>query len=207
MHTAQPGTEGKYGMGWWIRQESGLSIIAAEGGSPDAYALLELIPAKRIAVVIVANSYSQIVGGLKHQVLSALFPEVKFAERPNGTQTEPPSPASPALVGKWSGEMLTFKGPVKLVLDIAPEGGAQEKMADQPGAAVTNVAFDATSFHGRLPGNGELADSPHPPFMIDLDLELHNDRLIGAATFGPMPGKGGDQLPHFITLAKVPAKR
>jgi CubicO group peptidase (beta-lactamase class C family) len=207
MHTAQPGTEGKYGMGWWIRQESGLSIIAAEGGSPDAYALLELIPAKHIAIVIVANSYSQLVGGLKHQVLSALFPELKFVEQPNSTQTEPASVAPPALVGKWSGEMLTFKGPVKVVLNVAPDGGARGQMADQPRAAVTNVTLDATSFHGRLPGNEELADSPHPPFMIDLDVELHDGRLIGAATFGPMPGKGGDQLPHFIKLAKVPAKR
>jgi CubicO group peptidase (beta-lactamase class C family) len=207
MHTAQPGTEGEYGMGWWIRQESGLPIIAAEGGTADAYALLELIPTKQIAVVIVANSYSQLVGGLKQQILSALLPELKLEEQPNRTQTEPPSPAPPALVGKWSGEMLTFKGPVKVMLDIAPDRGAQGQIADLPSETVKEVGIDASSFHGRLTGKKELADSPRPPFTIDLDLELHDGRLIGAATFGPMPGKGGDQLPHFIKLAKVPAKR
>jgi len=203
MHTAQPGTDGQYGMGWWISQESGLSIIAAQGGTTDAYALLELIPPKGIAIAIVANSSSQLVSGLKHQILSALFPELKFDEQPNRTQTEPASSTPPALAGKWSGQMLTFKGPVKVALDIAPGGGARGKIAGLPGAAVTNVALDDSHFYGQFPGNQELADSPRPPFMIDLDLELHDDRLIGAATFGPVTGKDGDQLPHFIQLAKV----
>jgi CubicO group peptidase (beta-lactamase class C family) len=203
MQTAQPGTEGRYGTGWWIRKEAGLSIISAEGGTTDAYALLELIPARAIAIAIVANSYSQLVGGLKYQILSALFPELKFEEQPNGAQSEPASSAPGALVGKWSGQILTFKGPIRLVMNVAPGGSAQAQIADLPATAVTNIGLDTTHFYGRFPCNEELPDSLHPPFIIDLDLELRDHRLIGAATFGPLPGKDGDQLPHFINLAKA----
>jgi CubicO group peptidase (beta-lactamase class C family) len=202
MHTAQPGTEGQYGMGWWISQESGLSIIAARGGTTDAYAVLELIPAKDIAIAIVANSFSQRVEGLKHAILSALFPGLQFDDRQGKTRTESALP-SPALAGRWSGQMLTFKGPIKMELEILAGGGAQVHITGQPSTAVVDIALDAAHFYGRLPGNEKLADSPRAPFMIDLDLGLHDGRLIGAATFGPMPGKDGDQLPHFVQLTKV----
>ena len=203
MHTAQPATRGHYGMGWWIRQESGLSIIAAEGGTTDAYALLELIPAKDIAIAIVANSYSQLVSGLGRQIISALLPGLTFDEQPTRPDMEKLLPPPHAFVGMWSGEMATYKGPVKVLLNIASTGGAQSQIADLPGSTVSDLSFDHTHFYGHFPGKGGLADSPDQPFVIELDLELHGNHLIGAATFGPPPGKDGDQLPHFINLAKT----
>ena len=58
-------------------------------------------------------------------------------------------------------------------------------------------------FYGELPGEPGLPDSPTRPFIIGLDLALHDGKLIGAATFGPLPGEDGDQLPHFINLART----
>lgn len=86
MHSAQPATGGQYGFGWWISQESGIEIISAQGGTSDAYALLELIPANEIAIVVIANSYSQLVIGLDRQILSVLLPGWSADQHPSGSQ-------------------------------------------------------------------------------------------------------------------------
>jgi len=203
MHTAQPATGGQYGMGWWIRQESGLSIIAAEGGTTDAYALLELIPAKDIAIAVVANSYSQLVSGLGGQIISTLISGVAFDKQLKRLDREKLLSPPPSLIGMWSGEIVTYEGPVKIVLNISPTGGVQSQIADLPTSTVSDLSFDHTHFYGRFPGREGLADSSDQPFVVELELALHGNHLIGAATFGPPPGKDGDQLSHFVNLAKT----
>jgi CubicO group peptidase (beta-lactamase class C family) len=206
MHSAQPGTAGQYGFGWWIKQESGAKIISAQGGTTDAYALLELIPANEIAIVVIANSYSELVRGLERQIISVLLgssPETP----PSVSQPRELTPAT--LAGKWSGQILTYKAPVNITLDIG-NGSAHSQLEGRYGSTVTNVSLDEGHFYGQLPGEPGLPDSPSSPFLIELDLALHDDKLIGAATFGPLPGEDGDQLPHFINLARTkprPANR
>jgi CubicO group peptidase (beta-lactamase class C family) len=206
MHTAQSGTRGQYGLGWWIRQQSGSEIIFAQGGTSDAYALLELIPAKGIAIVVVANSYSQLVSGLDRQIVSVLAPELAPEQQASAPRPAQPSPAPAALAGRWSGQFLTYKGPVKVTLDVAADGSAQGQIDDGPVATVTNVSLRPRHIYGQLLGEPGLPDAPNRLFMIELDLGLQGDKLIGAATFGPLRDEGGDgdQLPHFVSLARVP---
>ena len=201
MHSAQPATGGQYGFGWWIRQESAVEIISAQGGTTDAYALLELIPAKEIAIVVIANSYSELVRGLEHKILSVLLgssPET----RPSVSQPRELTPAPATLAGKWSGQILTYKAPLNITLDIG-SGGAHSQIDGRPGSTVANVSIDDRHFNGQVPGEPGLPDSPGGPFVIELDLALHDDKLMGAATFGPLPGEDGDELPHFINLART----
>jgi CubicO group peptidase (beta-lactamase class C family) len=201
MHTAQPGTEGQYGLGWWIRQEYGVEIISAQGGTSDAFALLELIPARKIAIVVLANSSSQMVRGLERQIISVLLPGSSADKHTSGCQPRvPPAPAK--LAGNWSGQILTYKSPINFTLDIV-NGGARGEVDHRPGATFTDVSLDHGHFYGQLPGEPGLPDSPSRPFVIELDLALHDGKLIGAATFGPLPGEDGDQLPHFISLART----
>jgi CubicO group peptidase (beta-lactamase class C family) len=202
MHSAQPGTAGQYGFGWWIRQESGVEIISAQGGTSDAYALLELIPANEIAIVVIANSYSQLVSGLERQIISGLLPGSSADKHTSGSQPGGVSLAPVTLAGKWSGQILTYKAPINITLDLG-NGSAQGEVDHRPGSTVTNVSLDDRHFYGQLPGEPGLPDSPTRPFIIELDLALHDDKLIEAATFGPLPGEDGDQLPHFINLART----
>jgi CubicO group peptidase (beta-lactamase class C family) len=202
MHSAQPGTSGQYGLGWWIRQESGVEIISAQGGTSDAYALLELIPANDIAIVIIANSYSQRVSGLEGQIISVLLPGSSADQHTSGSQPRDVSYAPAALAGRWSGQILTYKAPINIMLDIG-NGKTQGQVDHRPGSTVTNVSLSEHHFYGELPGEPGLPDSPARPFIIALDLALHDGKLIGAATFGPLPGEDGDQLPHFINLART----
>ena len=202
MHSAQPGTAGQYGLGWWIRQESGIAIISAQGGTSNAYALLELIPAKEIAIVVIANSYSQLVSGLERQIVSVLLPGLSADKHTSGSQSGGAPLAPVKLGGRWSGQILTYKAPINITLDIG-NVSAQGEVDHRPGLTFTNVSLDDHHFYGELPGEPELPDSPDKPFIIELDLALHDDKLIGAATFGPLPGEDGDQLPHFINLARA----
>jgi CubicO group peptidase (beta-lactamase class C family) len=202
MHAAQPGTRGRYGLGWWIRQDSGISIIAAQGGTADAYALLEVIPAKGIAIAVVANSYSQRISRLEHDILSLLLPGSP-ADEPASQPRAQASPAAISLAGRWSGQILTYNGPVNLKLEIGSDGRAESQIADAPGLSVLDVKLKPNHFYGRFPGQPGLPDSPNHPFTIELDLALVDNDLIGAATSGPLPGKDGDQLPHFVRLTKA----
>jgi hypothetical protein len=202
MHSAQPGTEGQYGLGWWIRREFGVEMISAQGGTSDAYALLELIPASKIAIVVIANSSSQLVSGLERQIISVLLPGSSADKHTSGSQPGGVSLPPVRLAGNWSGQILTFKAPINITLDIVNRS-AQGVVDHGPGSTVTSVSLDDRHFYGQLPGEPGLPDSPNRPFIIVLDLALHDDKLIGAATFGPSPGEDGDQLPHFIKLART----
>jgi len=93
MHGAQPGTRGQYGLGWWTSEKGGTEIISAQGGTSDTYALLTLVPAKNVAVVVVANSYSQFVSNLGERILEMVVPELSVpATRPTKTAAVvPPS--------------------------------------------------------------------------------------------------------------------
>lgn len=202
MHSAQPGTAGQYGLGWWIRQESGVTIVSAQGGTSDAYALLELIPAKEIAIVVIANSYSQLVSGLERQIVSVLLPGLSADENKSEAQSAGAPLAPVTMDGRWSGQILTYRAPINITLDIG-KGSAQGEVDHRPGLTLTNISLDDHHFYGELRGERELLDSPDKPFIIELDLALHDDKLIGAATFAPLPGEDGDQLPHFINLART----
>lgn len=83
MHRAQPGTRGQYGLGWWTSQKGGTKVISAQGGTSDTYALLTLVPTKNVAVIVVANSYSQFVSNLGERILDVVVPELSApAARP-----------------------------------------------------------------------------------------------------------------------------
>lgn len=201
MHSPQPATQGQYGLGWWTHTEEGVSIVEAQGGTTDSYALLELIPAKEIAIVVVANSYSKLVSELNRRILMAFLPGLPQPEEPNGAQTAIQPPVA-ALTGNWSGEMLTYQGPVRVQLTITNDGSAQAKFEDGPVSPLTDISFDPESFYGRVPGQEGLPDSLTQPFQIEFNVALHGKDLIGAVVFGPTPGKDGNQLPHFVRLGK-----
>ena len=202
MHSSQPGTHDEYGLGWWIRNESGTKIVSAQGGTSDSYALLELVPAKDIAIVVIANSYSPLVSGIEQRIMSVLLPGVHTDQKDN--PAAPSSPASHDLAGRWSGQILTYEHPIDLTLEILADGQALGQVGNRRSATITNVSLTSRYFYGELRAEPGLPDSPGKPFLIELDLTLHNGNLVGGATFGPLPGEGdGNQFPHFISLARV----
>lgn len=198
MHEAQSNTKGQYGLGWWINDNSGYKIVYAQGGTSNAYALLILVPSQDLAIVVIANSSSKFISELGERILSALVPGFRSGSLFPTNQTSPSSSTPASLIGKWSGQIVTYKGPVNASLDIEPDGSAAGQIGTQPATAVTKLSFDPHHFSGRLPGDPGIADAPSHPYWIELDLALHDKDLIGAAT-----SRDGDELPHWIKLSKI----
>jgi len=48
-----------------------------------------------------------------------------------------------------------------------------------------------------------MADAPPYRYLLELDLFLRGDDLVGAATSRPLPGEAGDELPHWVSLTRV----
>ena len=64
-------------------REVGTEVISAQGGTTDTYALLTFVPTKNVAVVVVADSYSQFVSNLGECMLDMVVPELSLpAARP-----------------------------------------------------------------------------------------------------------------------------
>jgi CubicO group peptidase (beta-lactamase class C family) len=203
LQRAEPVTGGQYSLGWWLRNQSGYQLVSAQGGTTDAYASLTLVPKKNVAVVVLANSYSQFVSDLSDKILSLVIPEFSSS----ATTAAPPTtslPASPpaALIGKWSGQTATYKTPLNVTLDIRADGTAVGQIGLQS-STVRDVSIRPAHFYGQMSGVPDLIDAPGNQYIIELDLALYDGELIGAATAGPLPGRDGNQFPHWAKLTRA----
>jgi CubicO group peptidase (beta-lactamase class C family) len=199
MHRAQPGTRGQYGLGWWTSERSRIEIISAQGGTSDTYALLTLVPTKNVTVVVVANSYSQFVSNLGERILEMVVPERSaLATGPSQTAASIP----PSVIGEWSGQILVLGRPVRISLMITPSGAVRGRLADGPLTELKNVSIESSHVYGELAASRDILDAPHGDFTLAIDLALNDGQLMGAATSQLPAGQEGDQLPHWIQLAR-----
>jgi CubicO group peptidase (beta-lactamase class C family) len=203
MHQPQSNTRGQYGLGWWIKKQGPHQVIFAQGGTSGSYALLTLIPSEHLAVVVLANSYSKSVSELGDRIISRLLPG--FASTADTPQKPAPKDAADLswLSGKWSGHILTLNGTVSASLEIGRDGSARGQIGSQPPEPMASVSVKPRHFYGQLAGDPSIPDAPPASYRMELDLALHGDDLLGAATSRPPPGEDGNQLPHWIKLSRV----
>lgn len=204
MHRAQANTdEGQYGLGWWIKEQSGYRILSAQGGTTDSYALLQLVPSEDLAIVVIANSYADFVSGLADRILSVLLPKSAAPPKSPVNDRVPNSDRPVALAGKWTGTVLTYQGSIPITLEISSDGLARGQVGKQPIADLADASLEPSELYGRLVGDPTMADAPPYRYLLELDLFLRGDDLVGAATSRPLPGEAGDELPHWVSLTRV----
>ena len=163
------------------------------------YALLTLVPTKNVAVVVVANSYSQFVSDLGERILDTVVPELSApAARPAPTVAY----VSSSVIGEWSGRILVLGDPVRVSLIITASGVVRGRLADGPLTELRNVSIKPSHVYGELAANRDIADAPPGDFTLDIDLALKDGQLMGAATSRLPAGQEGDQLPHWIQLSR-----
>ena len=205
MHRAQAKTDdGQYGLGWWIKDQSGYHILSAKGGTTDSYACVHLVPSEDIAVVVIANSYADFVSRLPDRILSVLLS--KFASKPESRPAEVPvtnSDKTSALAGRWTGLVLTYQGSVPISLEIGSGHSIRGQVGTQPIVDLGNASSDPSGLYGERPGDPAIADAPQHKYVLELNLALRGDDLIGAATSRPPSGEDGDELPHWVKLTRA----
>ena len=154
---------------------------------------------KNVAVVVVANSYSQFVSSLGERILEMVVPELSVpATRPAKTAAV----ASPSVIGEWSGHVFVLGDWIPISLIITPSGTARGRLGNGTLAELTNVSIKPSHFYGELAANRDIADAPRGAFVLDIDLALKKDELMGAATSHLPAGQEGDQLPHWIQFSR-----
>ena len=203
MHRGQEKTRGQYGLGWWIREQKNYHLIFAQGGTTDSFAMVKLVPSEDLVLVVVANSYANFVTDLPDKILTALLPG--FAEKPDSpVKKAPPDPSQLApMTGRWTGAILTYDGSVPVSLEISADGSARGQVGEQPLSNLANTSLTPRHFYGQLPGTSAIVDAPSHPHTLELDLAIHGDDLVGAATTGPLPGQDGDAFPHWVKLTRA----
>src|SRR5262249_13132344 len=153
MHSPQANTHGQYGLGWWIKQHSKYQVVYAEGGTTDSYALVELVPARDLAVVVIANSYAKSVNDLGDKIVSALIPDFAVLETsPNSTAANAGSDGLRALAGDWIGQILADRGAVALSIKVREDGSVLAQIGDEPPTLMTNVSLKPRHLYGQVPG-------------------------------------------------------
>src|SRR6202011_2923093 len=126
-----------------------------------------------LAVVVLANSYSKPVNELGDRIISHLLPG--FMSDGDGPAKQAPKDTAvrSPLDGKWSGQIVTYRGAVSASLEIRPDGSASGQIGLQPVQPMASVSIKPRHFYGQLTGGRSIPDTPDGSYLMELDLALH----------------------------------
>ncbi|MFC2165056.1 serine hydrolase domain-containing protein [Acidobacteriota bacterium] len=202
-----------YRLGWSVGETFGQKIAAHGGGMPGVRTTLRLLPEKNIAVVVLCNGQIKDINIINHLIFSSLLPEyaTKWEEmqkkQKDKEQGQRPKFTPPSeLVGRWTGEIITYEGKMQLEMLIEEKGKVWfkvqgEKYGHEKGRSsfelpryVKNI-FQA-SFNIKIP----TEDAARAPHQLWLSMNYEQGALTGMAAARSM--KLDFCLPSFIQLTK-----
>ena len=192
----------QYAIGWWTDTRGDKPVVFAQGGTTDSFTLLELFPAEDVAIVMLANSWSDdfnMPNSIEQAILAKILPQVETKPKQPPAQEEAAQPMSPGFMGYWSGEIATVSGTVPIAITIAGASEAHGHVGNAADSALRNFSTRGEHLYGVLPADLHESDAPTVPYEIELDLFLRDHKVAGAATTLPGP-KSNTQLPHWIEM-------
>jgi CubicO group peptidase (beta-lactamase class C family) len=153
MHQAGPGD---YGLGWSVNLTwNRYPIVWHSGAFPGSAAALWTIPARKIAVAVIANQIAAPVNQLAGEILGALVPgDAPAAPVGTAQAPKPPAPASAPIAaaslqpGRYRGTLMTCPTPETLTFDVR----RPNEIAVSLGAAAAKPASQSTLDEGTLIG-------------------------------------------------------
>jgi CubicO group peptidase (beta-lactamase class C family) len=203
------GANSLYGLGWWIEENRfGYRSALAQGGNDRAQTWLRMIPAERIAVVVLVNGGVGFPNRAVDAVLGALLP--KYAEG-LAAQTgaaavaqATPSGMRPMLDstvrGRWTGAVHAAGGTVPVTFDIDSTGKVR--------ATIGTRSDSGTARRGghlviRIPGDLEGPNAPGMQRQVSLYLEPYKGGWGGVATVRPPTTTGTDgRVSYWMELRR-----
>lgn len=201
---------GLYGLGWGIRPNEygpGLTRVRHLGGMPGSSAALVLIPSRRIAVAVVANSEDEETFNLSDEIVMALVPD-HAAQRSKQLAQTTSSPGAflPTIdyVGTWKGSVKTWTGELPIRMEIKPGGDIHVQLADQLETLLDKVVFSNGNLTGSFQGTIPTPDADRERHTVLLDqLVLRGNTLSGAALAEAESRYGHHYgLPSWIKLVR-----
>ena len=202
------GDGGRYGLGWSVNEDmNGYRGVLAQGGTDDAMAFLQLIPSEGIAVAVLTNTGDLFPARLVDEILSVLLPPYrqKQAVAADTKQPEPDTTRpSSSLVGKWAGNVHTYRAPMPLAFSISDSGNVQIQLGSHSGTLLNKPKFAGGGVIGRFTGKLNVdEDTGSEPYDIDFELYAKEDMLYGSVTTRPRPGSlHGALLSFWVELKR-----
>jgi CubicO group peptidase (beta-lactamase class C family) len=196
-----------YSRGWWFQPDYvGTPSIEAQGGTSEATALVRLIPAERLAVIVLANMGAD-VWVVADAVVDEFVPAIRDRRK---TWTPPPPftrqrrPISPELVGTWVGAIDTYRGKRALTLSIDASGGVTGALAGaKMEVRLTGGGASGPRVFGRLPeADLEIEEARPGSYDVQLGLEIFGSRLAGFATTAARPDSSAPVIPFLVELTR-----
>ncbi len=192
-----------YGIGWAVETTpAGYTVVSHGGGMGGVSTILRMIPAKKIAVVVLSNARSALPGRISAEILSTLVPD--FAERPDEGRPQARLRPTAELVGTWKGSVITYAGELPLALVIHASGDVRARLGRQPETALNQPRIEDGYLTGRM--NGELGtqDVDRRPYELAVSLRQRGGVLNGGMTALSSPGpRAGNALTHWVELYKL----
>jgi CubicO group peptidase (beta-lactamase class C family) len=180
--------EWRYGLGWIVADEFGYRRVAHSGGMPGVSTLLVLYPARRLAIVVLANKAATPVTRVAQAIAGAVLPALGDSLRAHpaaaGQPAEAREPFTPPaeLLGAWSGWVRTWSDTVPLTLVFQEDGDVHVALGDQLRALLNQVRFTDGALTGRFAGTIPTPDASPHPHQVLLQLRLRDGRLTGQAS-------------------------
>jgi hypothetical protein len=181
-------------------------LLFASGGTGYASATLRLIPAHKLAIVVLANS-SGVFDHIGDAIVDEFVPEIREHRK---NWTPPPAfarqrrPTSPELAGTWVGVIDTYRGKLPLTISINSAGEVSGSLIGSNGEIqITRGGTSNVRVFGTLAEPDLGIDEANPgTYDVELGLSLYGSRLAGSATTAARAGSSAPSLAFLVELTR-----
>jgi CubicO group peptidase (beta-lactamase class C family) len=187
---SQPGVG--YGVGWEIDTREGPTIVSHSGGMPGVATWLRLFPDQKLVIVVLCNEDDRLAHIIADEITQKLVPGWKLP--PAG----PPGPAfgpSKELIGKWKGEVQTYRSTTPLSLDVLESGDIRLQLGDQLPTLLARPSFHNGILRGVFRGTLDLPEADRRPYIVSLSLKLRDGQVLNGSITARAEGSG--TIPHY----------
>lgn len=198
-----------YGIGWRSGiHSSGRRVVFHTGGMGGVNTILCLLPDERIAFAVLANANNDLIGRpplpnvIRDEIIAALFPGSRQAASPSAA---PPRQFTtpPALLGRWSGRVETWRGELPLSLEFQADGDVHARLGAQLLTLLNRPNFENGYLTGTMSGDIGTDDANRTRYVLGLALKLRGETLSGGTTALTLPGRRvGNALTYWTELKR-----